>query len=98
MLVADPLHRWWSEEFKSYEYLLDTFYDLGGRHFLLQSVPPIERSPKFLYSNEETRHGVAEAVLRFNKELRNLEVRFKCKHKDVRIISSLAPSLLLRTC
>jgi hypothetical protein len=58
-------------------------YQLGGRRFLLQSVPGIERSPKYLYTDEQTRNNVAQTVERFNEELKAVMNRFQAQHNDV---------------
>ena len=65
---------------------LRQIYELGGRHFLVLNVAPLEDSPKYRLKTEigyEVRHIIGSASRQYNHFLREEIERFEAEVRDV---------------
>ncbi|KAF8647477.1 hypothetical protein AX16_006682 [Volvariella volvacea WC 439] len=70
---------------------LEQLYDLGGRSFLLLTVPPINRSPYFIQRNPSSTNSsvttrLSSLIENYNNKLGATVNRFRTQHSDLDLL------------
>lgn len=72
-----------SHVLQSYLILLGQLRECGARHFLLLNVPPISRTPHFLWDEPDQAESLRKAVVEFNRQLNVKVLEWRITHFDV---------------